>query len=140
MGGDKRVLSDGQKKEVADLGFVILRGFYSRGDITRVASWLGKLQALEPEPGREAKYYETSDFTDEPLLIRVENIFDDNNAEMRDLVLNDEMKQVCTICSASRPSSSRTRPTTSCRAAVRTCCIRIRPRAGGPTRTTSSPP
>ena len=88
------MLSDGQKKEFADLGYIILRGFYSGSDIARVTSWLEKMLALEPAPGREAKYYETSDLTDEPLLMRVENIFDDNNTEMRDLVLNADMKQV----------------------------------------------
>jgi ectoine hydroxylase-related dioxygenase (phytanoyl-CoA dioxygenase family) len=88
------VLTDDQKRDFADLGFLILRGFYSEEEIARVGGWLADLEELEPEPGREAKYYEASDLTGEALLIRVENIFDENNAEMRDLVLNNAMRQV----------------------------------------------
>ena len=40
------------EKGIPDLGYIILRGFYSGGDIARVTSWLEKMLALEPAPGR----------------------------------------------------------------------------------------
>ena len=88
------MLNDERKKQFEKLGFVVLREFYPISDIRRVARWLGKIHEMEPDAGREAKYYEISKATHEPLLVRAENIFDDNNAEMRDLVVNHKLKQV----------------------------------------------
>lgn len=88
------VLTEAQQKEFEELGFVRLRGFYSPEQAEQLSKWLDAIHNLDPKTGEEAKYYEAGETSGEPILVRVENILHEGNPVLRDLVLNQKMRQV----------------------------------------------
>lgn len=81
------ICSDDQKKVFESLGFIVMKGFYPQEVIRTVSDWLDALQKEPPGPASEARYFERSSLTGEPLLVRVEYILGDHNPKITRLLL-----------------------------------------------------
>ena len=88
------VLKDEQIKEFQDKGFIVLKGFFDTAVMDKVSAFLDDLRdkssAESPSPDVEAKYFEKSPTTGEKILVRVENMFGDNNPELTRLLISPE--------------------------------------------------
>lgn len=82
------ILTEEQKKEFNDKGFIIMKSFYNKEEMETISSWLDELHDKTPEEGAEAKYYEKSALNDENILVRVEHILGDHNPMMTRLLLS----------------------------------------------------
>ncbi|MBT6096403.1 MAG: hypothetical protein HOH04_16070 [Rhodospirillaceae bacterium] len=67
-------LDEDQVQEFQQKGFVVVKGMFDGAAMTKVSAWADELQAKEPEPGQEAKYYEKSVLSGEDVLVRIENV------------------------------------------------------------------
>ncbi len=81
------ILSDEQKKEFNDKGFIIIKSFYNDEEIKTVSTWLDELRDKTPVDGEEAKYYEKSCLNEENILVRIEHILGKHNPEMTNLLI-----------------------------------------------------
>jgi ectoine hydroxylase-related dioxygenase (phytanoyl-CoA dioxygenase family) len=82
-------LSQEQKKDFQERGFIVLKGFFDTEVVDRLSSWLDELSQKAPGDGAEAKYYEKSPISDEDLLVRAEYLLGEHNPEITDLLLNE---------------------------------------------------
>jgi 2-aminoethylphosphonate dioxygenase len=82
------ILSEEQKKEFNDKGFIVMKSFYDAKEMNEVFSWLDELQDKTPIKGGEAKYYEKSTQNDENILVRVEHILGYHNPEISKVLLS----------------------------------------------------
>jgi len=82
------ILSEEQKKEFNDKGFIVMKSFYNKEEIQIVSIWLDKLHNKVPMKGGEAKYYEKSIQKDENILVRIEHILGYHNPEISNLLLS----------------------------------------------------
>lgn len=73
------------------LGFVVIPGFFPGETVRAVSDWLDALQQQPPGPAPEARYFERSSITGEPLLVRVEYILGDHNPEITRLLLTNDV-------------------------------------------------
>jgi hypothetical protein len=62
-------LSQEQKKDFQERGFIVLKGFFDTEVVARLSSWLDELSQKAPDEASEAKYYEKSPISDEDLLV-----------------------------------------------------------------------
>jgi ectoine hydroxylase-related dioxygenase (phytanoyl-CoA dioxygenase family) len=82
-------LSQEQKKDFQERGFIVLKGFFDTEVVDRLSSWLDELSQKAPDDGAEAKYYEKSPISDESLLVRAEYLLGEHNPEITDILLNE---------------------------------------------------
>ncbi len=82
-------LSQEQKKDFQERGFIVLKGFFDTEVVDQLSSWLDELSQKAPDDGPEAKYYEKSPISDEDLLVRAEYLLGEHNPEITDLLLNE---------------------------------------------------
>ncbi len=54
------ILSEEQKKEFNDTGFIVMKSFYDEEEMKEISEWLSELHDKTPKEGEEAKYYEKS--------------------------------------------------------------------------------
>lgn len=82
------ILSQEQKKDFQERGFIVLKGFFDTEVVARLSNWLDELSQKALGDGAEAKYYEKSPISDEDLLVRVEYLLGEHNQEITDLLLD----------------------------------------------------
>lgn len=82
------ILSEEQKKEFNDKGFIVMKSFYNQEEMNAVSVWLDKLHDKSPMKGGEAKYYEKSVLKDENILVRIEHILGYHNPEISNSLLS----------------------------------------------------
>jgi ectoine hydroxylase-related dioxygenase (phytanoyl-CoA dioxygenase family) len=82
-------LSQEQKKDFQERGFIVLKGFFDTEVVDQLSSWLDEISQKAPDDGAEAKYYEKSPISDEDLLVRAEYLLGEHNPEITDLLLNE---------------------------------------------------
>lgn len=90
------ILSEAQKKEFNDKGFIVMPGFFDAAMMKKVTVWLNDLQVKLPGKGSEAKYYETSPVTGENMLVRAEYLLGKHNPEITELLLSEKTIQCLT--------------------------------------------
>jgi ectoine hydroxylase-related dioxygenase (phytanoyl-CoA dioxygenase family) len=88
--GAKMSLTDEQKLNFSQRGFIVLKGFIDLEVIGRVSDWLDELQAGTKASGHAAKYYEKSPITGEDILVRVEHVLGDHDSEITELLLGEK--------------------------------------------------
>ena len=81
-------LTEEQKTEFKDKGFIVLKGFFDKAAMEKISSGLDELRDKQPDKNQEAKYYEKSTITGESILVRVENALGDRNPELTKLLLS----------------------------------------------------
>jgi len=84
------VLTDTQKQEFKDKGFIVVPGYFNRQQMARISNWLHELKNKNPKPGEEAKYFEQSSITGENVIVRIENILGPHNPQMTEIFLSDK--------------------------------------------------
>ena len=72
-------LTDQQLRAFAERGYVVVKGFFGPDEVAELSAFLDALRDREPEPEREAKYYEESPVTGETILVRAENVLGAHN-------------------------------------------------------------
>lgn len=76
-------------------GFLLVKNFYSRDEISKVSDWINMYAKKKPEDwelGKEMAYYETSVFNkNERILSRIEN-FVEYHQGFRDVVNSEQLK------------------------------------------------
>jgi len=82
-------LSQEQKKDFQERGFIVLKGFFDTEVVDQLSSWLDEISQKAPDDGAEAKYYEKSPISDEDLLVRAEYLLGEHNPEITDILLNE---------------------------------------------------
>jgi len=82
------MLTSQQKREFKELGFIVIPAFYSGEEIARIAAWISELDHIQPEPGKEAMYFEQSRISGDNILVRVENFLGDHNPEVTAQILS----------------------------------------------------
>jgi len=90
------ILSETQKKEFNDKGFIVMPGFFDEAVMKKVTVWLNDLQGKLPGEGSEAKYYERSPLTGENMLVRAEYLLGGDNPEITALLLSEKTIQCLT--------------------------------------------
>ncbi|MBT3305919.1 MAG: hypothetical protein HN377_05485 [Alphaproteobacteria bacterium] len=94
------VVSDEQVQEFQDKGFLIFKGFFDTSVMDKVSGFLDDLKdkppAQTPAGDEEAKYYEESPTTAEKILVRVENMFGENNPELSQLLISPDVTECLT--------------------------------------------
>jgi 2-aminoethylphosphonate dioxygenase len=96
-------LTENQKQVFNEKGFIVLKGFFNQQEITRISGWVDELRDKRPRKNEEAKYYEKSILSDDSILVRIENIFGDHNAEMTDLIISSKTRQCLTELLGEQP-------------------------------------
>jgi|GEM_PF-6403697 len=89
-------LTDTQINEFNEKGYIVIKGFFDAATMTEVSDVLDRLQAKEPKPGEEAKYFEESTITGDNILVRIENVIGENNPELTADLINDDTVQCLT--------------------------------------------
>ena len=90
------MLSKEQVKAFKEKGFIVVKEFFTADEVDCISSYLDDLRDREPEPGNEAKYYETSPTTGDSILVRIENVVSAENSEFSDLVITDRVEACLT--------------------------------------------
>ncbi len=85
-----------QVNQFKEKGFIVVRGFFSPGEMAKVSAWLDELRDRQPAEGAEAKYFETSPISGENILVRIENLFGDRNREASELLISDRAREALT--------------------------------------------
>lgn len=77
-----------QIQQFKSKGFIVLKGLFDAAEVERLSSCFDTLQ--ENPGGKElnGKYFETSPITGDNLLVRIENIIGDHNAELSEILLS----------------------------------------------------
>lgn len=70
-----------QVDEFKEKGLIVSRGFFERDEIARISDFLDDLRDREAQAGGEAKYYEQSPLNGESVLVRIENVLGEHNAD-----------------------------------------------------------
>ncbi len=81
-------LTPDQIENFNQTGILIMPGFYDQSTMGKVSDWLEALRSHIPGDNKEAMYFETSPLTAESLLVRVENLLGNHNADITNLLLN----------------------------------------------------
>ncbi|MDP6675256.1 MAG: hypothetical protein QGH93_10490, partial [Gammaproteobacteria bacterium] len=82
-------LSAEQKTTFDEKGFIVLKEFVDSGAIGVISDWLDVLQDVTSETSAHAaKYFEKSPLTGENILVRVEHVLGEYDAEISELLLN----------------------------------------------------
>ena len=81
------VLNEQQIQEFKDKGFIVLKGFFDADEMARISACLDDMRDREPAENAEAKYYEESVLSGENVLVRIENVIGEHNAEFSALVM-----------------------------------------------------
>lgn len=82
-------LSAEQKATFDEKGFLVLKGFIDQDTINVVSDWLDALQDVSTKTSAHAaKYFEKSPLTGENILVRVEHVLGEYDAEISELLLN----------------------------------------------------
>lgn len=89
-------LTQEQVNEFKEKGFLVIKEFFSPGEMSKVSAWLDDLRDKQPAEGEEAKYYETSPVSGENILVRIENVIGDYNREASDLLISDKAREALT--------------------------------------------
>jgi ectoine hydroxylase-related dioxygenase (phytanoyl-CoA dioxygenase family) len=89
-------LTNEQKSQFEDKGFIVIKGFFSDEVMTRVRAWLQEMQNRPLGDRREARYYEQSVLDGESILVRIERVFQDSNKEFRDLLVDRRTTEILT--------------------------------------------
>jgi ectoine hydroxylase-related dioxygenase (phytanoyl-CoA dioxygenase family) len=97
------ILTEKQKQTFTEKGFIVLKGFFNKQEITRISDWVDDLRDKQPRENEEAKYYEKSIMGDDSILVRIENVFGDHNAEITDLVISSRTSQHLTELLGEQP-------------------------------------
>jgi len=97
------ILTEKQKQTFTEKGFIVLKGFFNKQEITRISDWVDDLRDKQPRENEEAKYYEKSIMGDDSILVRIENVFGDHNAEITDLVISSRTRQHLTELLGEQP-------------------------------------
>lgn len=82
------VLTCEQKREFKAKGFIVIKDFFGPEIMNNVSHWLDELQAKLPGESKEAIYYEKSPVTGKNVVVRIEHILGDHNAEMTKLLIS----------------------------------------------------
>ena len=90
------MLNKEQVKAFKEKGFIVVKEFFTAGEIDRISTYLDDLRDREPEPGNEAKYYETSPTTGDSILVRIENVVSAERSEFSDLLITDRVEACLT--------------------------------------------
>ncbi len=90
------ILTEEQKKEFNDKGFIIMKSFFNEEEANRISGWLDVLRDKTPAVGEEAKYYEKSALNDDNILVRIEHILGEHNPEMTNLLISQKTKDCLT--------------------------------------------
>jgi len=84
-------LSAEQKTTFDEKGFIVLKGFIDPNAIGAVSDWLDALQDVSTDTSAHAaKYFEKSPLTGENILVRVEHVLGEHDAEISKLLLNEK--------------------------------------------------
>jgi ectoine hydroxylase-related dioxygenase (phytanoyl-CoA dioxygenase family) len=90
-------LNEERIQEFREKGFIVVKGMFDGEAMANISAWADELQAKDPEPGAEAKYYEQSVLTGDDVLVRIENVVGDEiNPEMTRLLISPEVTAVLT--------------------------------------------
>lgn len=84
-------LTDRQTQEFNDKGFVVLKGYFDRAVMDKASDWLDALRGKQENEIEESRYYEKSAVTGENILVRVEDIFGEYNAEMAKMLITTDV-------------------------------------------------
>jgi ectoine hydroxylase-related dioxygenase (phytanoyl-CoA dioxygenase family) len=77
-----------QRATFDEKGFIVLKEFFPREIIGVVSDWLDELQDVTSETSAHAaKYFEKSPLTGEDILVRVEHVLGEDDAEISELLL-----------------------------------------------------
>ncbi len=80
-------LTTEQIEQFHSRGFIVIPGFFDLETVQIVSGWMEALSKKDPEPNKEAKYYERSPLTGESVLVRAEHIFGDFNKELANALM-----------------------------------------------------
>ncbi len=80
-------LTNDQIKTFEDKGFIVIKDFHDKATMKKISAGLDALRDKHPGADEEAKYYETSPVTGENILVRIENVVGDHNAEFARLLM-----------------------------------------------------
>jgi len=84
-------LSAEQKNTFDEKGFIVLKGFVDQAAISAISDWLDALQDVSTDTSAHAaKYFEKSPLTGENILVRVEHVLGEHDAEIAELLLNEK--------------------------------------------------
>jgi hypothetical protein len=122
-------------------GSIVVRHAFPEDQVGQLRAWTDEVQAYSEIPGAGYMVYGETSLT-EPgrrLINRLENFYP-YHAGFKALFDGDHLLGRVSASWASRPSSSRTRSTSSCRAATASSPTRTSRRAGASTLRSSSPP
>lgn len=81
-------LTEEQRKEFKDKGFIVLKGFFDKAAMNKISLWLDKLRDKPPAKNQEARYYEKSRLTAKNILVRIENVLGSHNPELSRILLS----------------------------------------------------
>ncbi len=85
-------LNEDQVQQFKQKGFIVVKGVFDADAMSKVSAWADELQAKEPAPGAEAKYYEQSVLNGEDVLVRIENVVGEEiNPAMTSLLISPEV-------------------------------------------------
>ena len=97
-------LSAEQKAEFEEKGFIVLRKFFSRDVIETVSDWLDALEDTSTGvSAHAAKYFEKSPLTGRDILVRVEHVLGEHDAEIAGLLLTEKTVDALTILFGEAP-------------------------------------
>lgn len=81
-------LTQDQLESFRTRGFVVLRGFYDSAAVAALSATLDALRDSDAEGQECAKYYEESPLSGETILVRIENVLGEHNADFTEQVLS----------------------------------------------------
>ena len=81
-------ITEQQRKEFDEKGFIVIKGFYDQNTVDGLSAWFDQLRRDNSPDCKEAKYYEQSPITDESVLVRAEHLLGDHNPEITELLLS----------------------------------------------------
>ena len=85
-------LNEDQVQQFKEKGIIVAKGMFDAAAMQKVSAWADELQAKDPAPGEEAKYYENSVLTGDDVLVRIENVVGEEiNPEMTGLLISPEV-------------------------------------------------
>jgi ectoine hydroxylase-related dioxygenase (phytanoyl-CoA dioxygenase family) len=81
-------LTGKQTHEFDDKGFVVLKSFFDKPVMEKISGWLDELRDDEDDEVQGSRFYEKSATTGENILVRVEDVFGDQNAKIAELLIS----------------------------------------------------
>jgi ectoine hydroxylase-related dioxygenase (phytanoyl-CoA dioxygenase family) len=89
-------LTANQVRQFKEKGFLVVRGFFGAAEMQKLSAWLDELRDRPPGEGPEARYYERSPITGQPLLVRAEHVLGRHNPDITGLLLSSKTIAVLT--------------------------------------------